>query len=258
MAERELVVRGNVRKLQFSFGDTALKFIIAKILAFGLAIILGCLFASSSSIAASSSNGVYGGYVGSDAWANSMNEEASQRALMQHNLERGGNAGEGVPVVVQIVFPPNQTGLSYITFVTLVPQEKGAHNAMAIAVKNGKTIKGTFIPKKDVRGGHSYVVAVDSEMGSRYPIGRIYVKAGRKPQAFTISAPLLTPGSPHYSTSGPAEPLISQPATSAYAAPKTGPAYRAPTVGPGFEAPTVGPGFKAPTIGPGFVPPGSN
>jgi hypothetical protein len=257
MTGRKLHTAKRAAKSDSSFqGDALGAFIreaphLAAAFVFGcLVVVFGCLVGPGPVLAQSSSNGVYGGYLGSDAWKNSINEEASRRALMEHNLGRGPTTrGKGVPVAVQIVFPPSQTGIDNLMVVTLLPENKGAHSAMAIAVHNGRTIDGTFIRRKGVRGGHSYIVTVDDSMGDRYPIGRIYVRAGEGRQAFRIMAPLLTPNSPHYSTSGPSQPQASRPAAPRYAAPRTVSGYRPPRVGSGFQAPTVGPGF---------VPPGSN
>ncbi|MDE2571938.1 MAG: PDZ domain-containing protein [bacterium] len=119
----------------------------------------------------------------------------SQDALQSH---RSGATGSGPEVDLRIVFPSEQTGLDNITMAMLEPRETGAHKCEAIAVKNGANVLSvSFVPKKDVRPGHTYDVVVSDSMGDLFAVGRIRVGSG-SPQSYTIDAPLLTPNSPRY------------------------------------------------------------
>ena len=48
-----------------------------------------------------------------------------------------------------------------------------------------------------MRPGDAYDVVVSDSMGDKFFVGRIFVST-RSPQTYDIHAPLLTPGSPHY------------------------------------------------------------
>lgn len=150
-------------------------------------------------------------YIGSPAFAqNAINHDtlmqgditaAGRRALMQdalkhaHDGRNAAAASSGPEVDLHITFPRNQTGLDNINMILLVPTGAGAHQCEALAQVRGNTIFSIFIARKDVRPGHTYIVAASDARDDNYPIGRIHIGPGRQ-QSFNISAPLLTPNSP--------------------------------------------------------------
>ncbi len=135
---------------------------------------------------------------------------AQQRAVAEDALRRYGvmpDTGRGPEVDVRLVFPSTQTGLDNIEMTMLEPVGAGAHECMAIAVKAGGTvIESYFHASKDARPGHAYDVVVSDSMGDKFFVGRIIVSREAR-QQYTIEAPLLTPGSPHYTGPQSAPPL---------------------------------------------------
>ncbi len=136
-----------------------------------------------------------------DSTAKSYINDVQQRVLSHDALQwyRGGkDTGSGPEVDLRIVFPNNQTGLDNIMMTLLEPIGAGAHQCEALALKNGTQIIHSFFhASKDVRPGHAYDVVVTDSMGDKFFVGRILVST-RSQQTYVIHAPLLTPGSPHY------------------------------------------------------------
>ncbi len=194
---------------------------------------------SAGALAQSGSNGVYGGYVGSSRQFQMEMESARNRAAVQHALEQrnGGDqgAGSGAQVDVHVSFPAEQRGIANITTVSLQPKDEGAHSALTLAVFDRQTnaINATFIPKKDVKPGHSYGVVLQDARGGKYPIGEIRVdKSGQK---FELASPLL--GQSSSTTQAKAAPEQKQQETSSYTPPKVGSGYVRPQVGAGYVRP---------------------
>ena len=151
-------------------------------------------------------SGVYGGYVGSDSSMNTDIQNMGRRALSKQALQSHngypGQAANGPDVTLHIIFPSQQTGLSNIEMVMLVPERPGAHDCQALAQEKSRNeLYSLFIPKKDVRAGMLYDVVASDAMGDQFIVGRVSV-SGAPTQDFIINAPQLTPGSPHYQ--GPA------------------------------------------------------
>jgi hypothetical protein len=165
-------------------------------------ILLAAVFLTASGGSATAGDGVYGGYVGSAASMNTDIENMGRRALSNDALHRhaafGAPGRNGPDVTLHIMFPSQQTGLSNITMVMLVPEQPGAHGCQALAQEKSRTeLYSLFIPKKDVRAGRLYDVVLSDAMGDQFIVGRISV-ASAPAQDFTLNAPQLTPGSPHY------------------------------------------------------------
>ncbi len=200
----------------------------------------------------SSTNGVNGGYTGSDPWFKSQRDSAAQRGTLERNLgRRKAAAPTGAPEVeLQIVFPEAQQGVANIEDVTLVPQDAADHDASALGRfdRTNNAIKATFISRKDLRPGHAYAVFVTDSRANRYgPVGTIKVAARGDRQAFKISAPMIAP------SQQPAPP----PHAESGAQPGEGRGYVPPGQGERYVPPQVGPGYVRPQVGPGYVPPGS-
>ncbi|MDE2463480.1 MAG: PDZ domain-containing protein [Alphaproteobacteria bacterium] len=193
-----------------------------------------------STFGARAGGGVYGGYVGSDSSMNTDIENMGRRALSEdalrsHNGGRG-QSPNGRDVTLHIMFPSQQTGLSNIEMVMLVPEGPGAHDCQALAQEKSQTeLYSLFIPKKDVRAGMLYDVVVSDAMGDQFAVGRIRV-SGAAAQDFTVDAPELTPGSPHYQGPGSAAGFaVASPGGGAAASNGPRGAVRGP-VAPGSEA----------------------
>ncbi len=155
---------------------------------------------------AKAGGGVYGGYVGSHSAINTDIQDMGRRALSKAALQShdGSSApgANGPEVTLHIMFPSQQTGLSNIEMVMLVPEQRGAHGCQALAQEKSRTeLYSLFIPKKDVRAGRLYDVVLSDAMGDQFIVGRISV-SDAPAQDFTLNAPQLTPGSLHYQ--GPA------------------------------------------------------
>lgn len=200
----------------------------------------------------SSSDGGYGGYVGSSRQMQMMRESAQQRGNLERSLGRGDSASggaSGVQVELHIHFPASQKGLANIQLVTLQPTDGNSHLATALATvdRANNAITATFGPKKDVQGGHSYRVVVEDARGGKYPVGTISIDSSKAPLALNISAPLLggsdSAGSTAANTSAPRSDAG---AGSGAAAPSTGAGYVAPKVGAGYVAPSIGKGYVRP------------
>ena len=169
-------------------------------------ILLALVLVGALGAPARAGGGVYGGYVGSDSSMNTDIENMGRRALSEDALQsHNGYPGQGAigpDVTLHIMFPSQQTGLSNIEMVMLVPERPGAHNCQALAQEKSRTeLYSLFIPKKDIRAGMLYDVVVSDAMGDQFIVGRINV-SGASAQDFIINAPQLMPGSPHYN--GPA------------------------------------------------------
>ncbi len=132
----------------------------------------------------------------------SQQNELARAALAQYGILP--DRGTGPEVDVRLVFPASQTGLDNIEMTMLEPVSSGAHECMSIAVKTGgTTIESYFHSRKDARPGHMYDVVVSDSMGDKFWVGRIFVSR-QHTQKYVISAPMLTPGSPHYTGPGSA------------------------------------------------------
>lgn len=212
------------------------------------------------------SNGVYGGFVGSDQWFRDMGQAARDREMLKSLSPQSGATSSGMrpgcrPVDVGRkpgCLPPNYVNVSgRIVFPHGNPFPDKQLPDLEIQARNKKADPVERSPFIDQNGnfhtvfmrGQTYDLYWVYYLGSREKFASVYV-----PPKGPSKRTLVVDYTPHPQKA--ANAAAPPPTSAAYTPPSTT-KYVAPHAGPGFVAPHVGPGFVAPHVGPGFVPPGS-
>lgn len=221
---------------------------------------LAMMLAAQLALAQSGSNGVYGGYVGSDQWMNEENDLARDRVRMDA-LQRGGSSGgcNQLPqgwarVDATVHFPTSYGGYAgWVNTAELLPVGRDLKAFVASHSVEGAFVRpalrasaSTVTTRVCAPAGQRFWLVVDSGM-ARVAIGQLTMGSAGASDKVSLTAPPLHSSNGSQASAEPPSRVPSIP---------TSP-FHGPAVDNSWKAPTVDNGWKPPTVGPGFVPPGS-
>lgn len=221
---------------------------------------LAMMLAPQFALAQSSSNGVYGGYVGSDQWMQNQNEMARDRVSMDA-MRRGGSSGgcNQLPpgwarIDATVHFPASYGGYAaWVNSAELLPVGRDlkaflhSHSVQGAFVRPALRASGGAVTTRVCApAGQRFWLVVDSGM-ARVAIGQLTMGGAGASDKVSLTAPPL-----HSSNGSQANAAAPSRIPSIATSP-----FQKPTMDNSWKAPTVDNSWKPPTVGPGFVPPGS-
>lgn len=205
------------------------------------------LSAGDSRAAESASNGIYGGYAGSDRWFSAMRQSAANRAMLESIAGTRSHKklpSDYVEFAGQILFPDGNP----------FPEGRLPDLCIEAGDKTADPVERAPYVESD---GSFYTVF---RKGVTYELSWMYYFGGREKFAVIDVRPDGPPArrlAIEYRAPKPSADAPSQrPATPEQ--PAAVDRYEPPRAGEGYKSPAVGPGFKSPSIGPGYRSPGSN
>ncbi len=201
-----------------------------------------CLISGGPALAQSSSNGVYGGYVGSSSWFASTQRLAIDQA--QASAANPGGAGGS-----QAALPPGYVGFSgQVVFPNGNPFPGGRLPDLGIRCRNFAADSVERAPKIDQNGAFYTVF----KRGQTYDLYWIYYFGGREKFA-SIGILPSGPSQRRYTFQYVPQPRAS--ANSSYQRPQAGPQYHPPQASSGWQPPRADSGWKPPQADSSWRPP---
>ncbi|HLH77804.1 MAG TPA: hypothetical protein VKV28_13460 [Candidatus Binataceae bacterium] len=221
---------------------------------------LAMMLAAQLALAQSGSNGIYGGYVGSDQWMQNQNDMARDRVRMDA-LQRGGASGgcNQLPqgwarVDATVHFPASYGGYAgWVNTAELLPVGRDLKAFLASHSVTGAFVRpalrasaSTVTTRVCAPAGQRFWLIVDSGM-ARVAVGQLAMGSAGASDTVSLTAPPLSKSNDSQARSAPSirvAPIATSP-------------FQKPAVDNSWKAPTVDDSWKPPTVGSGFVPPGS-
>lgn len=200
----------------------------------------------------SATNGVYGGYVGSDRWFRTYGTAPGARSSGGSGVRQPFDSSRFTEVAVTVRFPDGNPfpGGNLPDLRVLGP--KGDIGARTWPTsKTAASATFTLVLEK----GSKYRLQWGATLGGSEDFALLTVLS----DARTRRSVSIDYRAPRRSTprrgSDPSPPRDQAPSDGPDVLGPSSTTYERPTVGPGAVRPAVGPGYLAPVVGPGYVPP---